>query len=218
MCLRSCMPHAWRCRFSSNLRESKTQRYPFTESFHLRVFGGLLKLHNWISPCKSEAKARYQWYTTNAVVFTRGPLRLRVSTQELILHRHCLVGYTTSRDFPFFPALVHSSFPPTFLLSRLHFPNYLSFANPIVVMSLHSVLVSFSLVSLAIRSMLPDASRHSRAVLLAASTSSPFSFQIEQRESSSVLSRFWMLSLTLLHRSGWTAYAKMSLNNLPDFH
>lgn len=102
LCVRSCMPNAWRRRFSSNLRESKTPRYPFTESFHLRVFGGLLKLHNWISPGKSEAKARYQWYTTNAVVFTRGPLRLRVSTQELILHRHCLVGYTTSRDFPFF--------------------------------------------------------------------------------------------------------------------
>lgn len=105
-------------------------------------------------------------------------------------------------SFFFFLSLVHSSFPPTFLLSYLHFPNYLSFANPIVVMSLYSVLVSFSLVSLAICSTLPDASRHSRAVLLAVSTSSPFNFQIEQRESSSVLSRFWMLSLTLLHRSG----------------
>lgn len=100
----------------------------------------------------------------------------------------------------FFPSLVHSSLPP-FLLSHLHFPNYyLSFANPIVVMSLHSACIFLS--HFAIRSTLPDASRHSRAVLLAAPTFSPFNPQIEWRESFPVLFRFWTLLLTLLHRSG----------------
>lgn len=45
------------------------------------------------------------------------PVRTRVSAQEPIFRRHCLVGYTTSRVFPFFFPRSSVSLP-AFLLSR----------------------------------------------------------------------------------------------------
>lgn len=187
---------------------------PFAESLYVRVrVRAFLGSHNWISPGKSEPWGSLSMIYDECSRFlplsyplcpSCPPVRTRVSTQEPIFHRHCLVGYTTSRDLPFFPRLASVS-PPAFLLNRLHLPLTIapSFRRP--RRRRCRPVVTPPRLFLLFRSTPSDTSRHSHAVLLATPTSFPFIPQIERHEPLSpppILSQFWVLPLTFLHGGG----------------
>lgn len=133
----------------------------------------------------------------------RGPY---ASTQELILHCHCLVGYTKPREtLFFFPSFVHSTLPPTFLLSHLYFPKLPLFRQPLSSSCRYTHCLYLSL---SFRHLLRSTGCITTFACRFIGSVNFLSIQLSNRrvlfegcESFSVLFRFWTLSLTLLHKS-----------------
>lgn len=177
-------------------------RHPFTEPFHSRAFGGLLESHNWISTGEVRGRGsaindirRMQSFSPVSLLtpFRVPASKRRLGAREPIFRRHCLAGYMTSRDFPFFPRSLVS---PSLFANSLAFPTQPLFSPPFPLHPARSgqfchrrvvtarLYLSLSFLAV-IRSTPPDALRHSRAVLLAAPTSSPSIPQIQRRRGES---------------------------------
>lgn len=137
--------------------------------------------------------------------FLRGPY---ASTQELILHRHCLVGYTRPRETLLFFPLVRPFHPSTHLFVKPPpFPQLLPPFRQPLSSSCRYILCLY--LSPSFRHSLGStgcittfACRFIGSVNFLSIQPSNRRIPFEGCESFSVLFRFWMLPLTLLHKSG----------------